>query len=274
MLRRIERNLESLVEGVFGRAFRSPVQPVELARKLAKEMDENKAVSVSRVYAPNEYLLYLSPRDRAQYRQYEEALLQELSTYLLEHAQNQGYALLSRPRVLVEEDDDLRIGLFGIATRMVEPKRAQRSAPVPAASAPVPSAPAPDAFGASQQAEPISLGNGPAAPAYPATAAEPSGEHPARPAAAANPALLIGGVLHDMLGTATVLGRSQQCDIVVDDAGASRRHAEIRCEGETWFAVDLESTNGLYVNGERTDRTVLTDGDVLSIGRTQMRFEY
>ena len=90
---------------------------------VAKEMDENKAGSVSRVYAPNEYILYLSPHDRAQYRQYEDSLLQELSTYLLEHAQKQDYALLSRPRVLVEEDTDLRVGVFGIATRMVEPRR-------------------------------------------------------------------------------------------------------------------------------------------------------
>ena len=263
MLRRIERNLESLVEGVFGRAFRSPVQPVELARKLTKEMDENKAVSVSRVYAPNEYLLYLSPRDRAQYRQYEEALLQELSTYLLEHAQTQGYALLSRPRVLVEEDDDLRVGLFGIATRMVEPKRAHRSAQAAAA---------PDPFDSAHEVAPVATSNGPAVPEYVA-ADEPPAEPRAQPSVAANPVLVIGGVRHDMRGGVAVLGRSQQCDIVVDDVGASRRHAEVRREGESWFAVDLESTNGLYVNGERTDRAVLANGDVLSIGRTQMRFE-
>lgn len=253
MLRRIERNLESLVEGVFGRAFRSPVQPVELARKLAKEMDDNKAVSVSRVYAPNEYLLYLSPRDRAQYRQYEEALLQELSTYLLEHAQKQGYALLSRPRVLIEEDDDLRVGLFGIATRMVEPKRPVRSAAV----APPPPEPEP---------EPVSSGNGPP------SVEEPSSQV-AAPAVATTPALVLGGTRYDMSAGLAVLGRSQQCDIVVDDAGASRQHAEIRRDGEAWLAIDLGSTNGLYVNGERTDRAVLANGDVLAIGRTQMRFE-
>ncbi|MGI9657802.1 MAG: FhaA domain-containing protein, partial [Gaiellaceae bacterium] len=232
-------------------------QPVELARKLAKEMDENKAVSVSRVYAPNEYLLYLSPRDRAQYRQYEEALLQELSTYLLEHAQNQGYALLSRPRVLVEEDADLRVGLFGIATRMVEPKRTQQPA------APVPAAPV-----ATQEAEAVSFSNGP-----PDSQEHVSSEPQSQPVVSASPAIIIGGQRHDMQSGAAVLGRSQQCDIVVDDAGASRRHAEVRLEGEAWFAIDLGSTNGLYVNGDRIDRVALAHGDVLSIGRTQMRFE-
>ena len=263
MLRRIERNLESLVEGVFGRAFRSPVQPVELARKLAKEMDENKAVSVSRVYAPNEYLLYLSPRDRAQYRQYEEALLLELSTYLLEHAQAQGYALLSRPRVLVEEDADLRVGLFGIATRMVEPKRSHTaSARVPVKLAvPVPT---PEPLAASHD-------NGPHSSDHAGEAA--SSEAIRDPLPARSPALILGQRRHDMSGGVAVLGRSEQCDIVVDDAGASRRHAEVRRDGEAWLALDLGSTNGLYVNGQRIDRVVLADGDVLSIGRTQMRFE-
>ena len=62
VLRSIESKLESLFEGVFGRAFRTNVQPVELARKLAKEMDDHKTVSVSRVYVPNEYTVYLSPK--------------------------------------------------------------------------------------------------------------------------------------------------------------------------------------------------------------------
>jgi Protein of unknown function (DUF3662) len=67
VLRTIEHKIEALVEGVFGRAFRTNVQPVELARKLVKEMDDNRNVSVSRVYVPNEYAVYLSPGDRSQF---------------------------------------------------------------------------------------------------------------------------------------------------------------------------------------------------------------
>ena len=67
VLRSIEGSIERLFEGVFGRAFRTHVQPVELARKLAKEMDEHRSVSVSRVYVPNEYSVYLSPADRQQF---------------------------------------------------------------------------------------------------------------------------------------------------------------------------------------------------------------
>jgi hypothetical protein len=71
VLRQIEQKIESLFEGAFGRAFRRNVQPVELARKLAKEMDDYKMVSVSQVYAPNEYVVYLSPGDRDQFESYE-----------------------------------------------------------------------------------------------------------------------------------------------------------------------------------------------------------
>src|SRR2546421_5563236 len=119
VLRAIEGKIEALLEGVFGRAFRTNVQPVELARKLAKEMDDHRTVSVSRVYVPNEYTVYLAPADREQFASYEQSLIEELQTYLGEQARRESYAVLSTPRVLFETDEDLAVGEFGIATRMV-----------------------------------------------------------------------------------------------------------------------------------------------------------
>ena len=78
VLRAIEQKIEALFEGVFGRAFRTNVQPVELARKLAKEMDDHRTVSVSRVYVPNEYTVYLSTSDHEQFTGYESSLVGEL----------------------------------------------------------------------------------------------------------------------------------------------------------------------------------------------------
>ena len=86
VLRAIEQKLEALFEGIFGRAFRTNVQPVELARKLAKEMDDHRTISVSRVYVPNEYTVYLAPADREQFESYEDSLVLELQEYLAEHA--------------------------------------------------------------------------------------------------------------------------------------------------------------------------------------------
>ncbi len=129
VLRSIEQKIEGLFEGMFGRAFRAHVQPVELARKLAKEMDEHRTISVSRVYVPNEYSVYLSEADREQFESYEGSLIGELQDYLVEHARRESYAMLTPPKVLMLTDADLSLGAFGIATRMVQPDG--RRAPVP-----------------------------------------------------------------------------------------------------------------------------------------------
>src|SRR5437016_2811655 len=131
VLRTLEQKIEALFEGIFGRAFRTNVQPVELARKLAKEMDDHRTVSVSRVYVPNEYTIYLAPDDRAQFESYEQNLKSELQEYLAEHARREQYALLSSPRVLMETDSDLDVGEFGIATRMMQPEKGRRDSMEP-----------------------------------------------------------------------------------------------------------------------------------------------
>jgi len=135
LLRTIERRIEAIFEGAFGRAFRAHVQPVELARKLAKEMDDHRTASVTRVYVPNEYTVYLSPDDHDQFSSYEEALCKELQEYLSEHAQREHYALPSAPHVVIETDEDLEIGVFGIATKMA---RTAQDVPIPE-PAPTPS---------------------------------------------------------------------------------------------------------------------------------------
>jgi len=124
MLRNLEAKLGGLVEGAFGRAFKTSVQPVELAHKLAKEMEENQMASVSRVYVPNHYRVFLSPQDREQFSSYEPALRKELSDYLLEHARQEGLALTSRPQVEFHTDDRLS-GDFG-HTMVYSPDRAVR----------------------------------------------------------------------------------------------------------------------------------------------------
>src|SRR5215216_6176399 len=119
MLRNLEAKLGGLVEGAFGRAFRTSVQPVELAHKLAKEMEDNQMASVSRVYVPNHYRVYLSPQDREQFASYEPALRKELSDYLLEHARQEQFALSTRPQVEFQTDERLDLGEFGIQAQLL-----------------------------------------------------------------------------------------------------------------------------------------------------------
>ena len=121
VLRNLESKLAGLVEGTFSRAFKSEVRPVEIARKLAREMDEHRVQSLSRTYVPNEYAVWLSPEDREQFSGYEDELRGELSGYLLEHARRERLALLTPPEITFKTDERLRLGEFGIQARLVRP---------------------------------------------------------------------------------------------------------------------------------------------------------
>jgi hypothetical protein len=255
VLRSIESKIEGLFEGVFGRAFRTHVQPVELARKLAKEMDEHRSVSVSRVYVPNEFTVYLSPGDRQQFVSYEGSLVGELQEYLAEHARREGYALLTPPRVLITTDDDLAIGEFGIATRVVQAEAPELPGQLPAEPVPPPAEPA--ATMIYRPREPIVPDAEPEAP--------PEVEREVV-------TLTVDGHEYPVTSRRVVLGRSRECDIRVPDANVSRRHVELRQEGATYWIVDLDSTNGTEVNGRRVDRAKVLDGDRIRIGGTDVVF--
>jgi Protein of unknown function (DUF3662)/FHA domain len=251
VLRALEHKLEALFEGIFGRAFRTNVQPVELARKLAKEMDDHRNVSVSRVYVPNEYTVYLSPGDREQFAGYEDSLKSELQEYLAEHARREEYALLSPARVLMETDADLDVGEFGIATRMVQPdrRRAATGEPLPEVQ--------PGATMVYKPKTPVPTQ---------AVSAEELGVE------AELVTLTFNGSRYEVKQRRVVIGRSRDCDIQLADANVSRRHAELRQEGASYWVVDLGSTNGMEVNGKRVKRAKLDDGDRITLGSTDLTF--
>jgi hypothetical protein len=250
VLRSIDSKLESLFEGVFGRAFRANVQPVELARKLVKEMDEHRNVSVSRVYVPNEYTVYLSPGDREQFSGYEDQLRTELAEYLSEHARRESYVLLTGPTVEFETDEDLDVGVFGIATQMAQPKGGDRE--------PDDGAPAVEP-GATMVYKPQ---------AQPTEAASPVDLGVQREVAV----LTWDDQRHEIAKRKVVIGRSKDADVRIDDPNVSRRHAELQQEGATWWVVDLDSTNGVEVDGRRVKRLKLEDGARFTIGSTEIAF--
>ena len=250
VLRAIEQKIESLFEGVFGRAFRTNVQPVELARKLAKEMDDHRVVSVSRVYVPNEYTVYLSAGDREQFAGYENSLLSELEEYLGEHARRESYALLTPPRVGLETDEDLALGEFGIATRMVQPRHGHR----------------PDEPEEQVESGATMIYKHPA----PEATEEPSPEEPGLEREVA--VLTWDDQRLRVDKRRVVLGRSRESDIQIEDTNVSRRHAELRQEGTAFWIVDLDSTNGLEVNGRKVKRAKLDPGDTFTVGSTEVTF--
>ena len=119
-LQQFERRLERLVEGVFARAFRSGLQPVELARRLVREMDRHRTVGVRGVAVPNRYRIALSPADAASFSGYAGALAADLAEGAREHAREEGYAFVGPVEVVLEEDAGLGPGTFLVAGEFAE----------------------------------------------------------------------------------------------------------------------------------------------------------
>jgi hypothetical protein len=214
-LQQFERRLERLVEGAFAKAFRSGLQPVELGRRLSREMDLQRTVGVHGLIAPNHFRVALSQSDSERFSSFSDALVRELSEAVREHARDEGYHFVGPVQVELEPDASLGQGEFLVAGEIAE---------------------------------------GP-------------GGHAAG-------SLLLPDGSRVALGTEPVtIGRHAECDVVLEDSNISRRHAEIKRQGEDYLFVDLGSTNGSKVNGSRVKQHVLVDGDEITLGKTVLRFE-
>lgn len=244
LLRSIESRIERLVEGTFRKAFRVGVQPVELARKLVKEMDDHQRRTMRSVFVPNAYDVYLSGEDHAAFADTAAALEGELAAYLDEHARREGYAMHSRPRVRLHRDDDLERGSFGIAVRIEQPGGAAAESGDGAAVTQPPVAPA------ETMVQPI------------ATAAGAT----FRLVGPDGPLLLAGERVS--------IGRGRTNDLVVHDSSVSREHCEVTPGSAGGYVIrDLESTNGVLVNGSRVVEQQLAAGDRIVLGSAELRFE-
>ena len=224
ILRDFERRLEGLVEGLFAKTSRSGLQPVELAKRLMREMDARKVVGLRGVVAPNHFVFSLSTTDGSRFEQAEQALVSELQQVVRDAAGERGWGLMGPPDVEFEIDDGLRRGQFRLEAALVEGE--ERVAPAPAGT------------GAT-----LLIHEGGGAPRT----------------------VRIGA------GTATI-GRLPECEVVIHDPGASRRHAQVREQGGTWTLTDLGSTNGTQLNGHTLQQHALADGDRITIGTTVIEF--
>ncbi|MEM8924324.1 MAG: DUF3662 and FHA domain-containing protein [Actinomycetota bacterium] len=216
VLRNFEDRLERLVEGMFARAFRSGLQPVELGRRLVKEMDQSRTLDVrGRTLAPNRFVIRVSPDDMQRFAQIQQSLVQELHSTVREHAAAEGLTFLGRVSVEMTDDPGLKVGIF-----RVHPSYDER----------VPSE------------EPNAWLEGP------------------------------DGHQHFIKAGVSTIGRLAESDVVINDQNVSRRHAELHTVGDTYELVDLGSTNGSKVNGQRVARQPLNDGDQVTFGAITLRF--
>jgi hypothetical protein len=236
MFDRMEKGIERAVNGAFAKAFRSEVQPVEIASALKREVDDRATiVARGRTLVPNTFVVELGPADHGRLGEWEDALGDELRDVVSEHAGQQQYAFVGPITVVFEEADDLDTGLFRVRSSTTK----GRAVAPQAAAAPAPS-----------------RGQAPA---------------PAR-SGALHVSLDVEGRSHQVSSPVTVIGRGAEADVVVDDAGVSRRHAEVHSDGNRVRVIDLGSTNGTFVDGERVGQqgAPLADGSRITLGRTRV----
>ena len=248
VLKSLESKIAGLVEGAFGRAFRSEITPVELARRLVREMDRNRQNTLSGAVVPNEYIVWLSPEDRERYEGVEESVLDELAAYLLEHARSERLALVSRPLIEFRTDDRLPLGEFGIQTRLVRPARDESDA--------------------------VSQGDHGHTMVYSTAERLQQPLETSRSTNRGRAVLSVEGKRMLVGPHGAVLGRSRECDIMLASPEVSRRHAQISPTESGWTIADLGSTNGVQVNGSTiSGRHVLSPGDVIELGHAEVGFE-
>jgi hypothetical protein len=125
-LQQFERRLERLVEGVFAKAFRGALQPVEIGRRLTREMDLRRTVAPKGTLSPNDFKVVLSTSDRARFAPIEKELIEELKAAAEEHADVERYTFLGPVTITIETDEELSSGVVLVSGEMVKPKDPQK----------------------------------------------------------------------------------------------------------------------------------------------------
>jgi hypothetical protein len=235
ILSEFERRLEGAIEGLFTKAFRTGLQPVELATRILREMEANKAIGVREVWVPNGYVFYLSQPDRNRFSGSEKHLRRELEQVVREGATERGWGLVGPPEVQFQTDAELRQGEFRCEPLMVE-------GPTTGGAAPMQSTGAEGADRTDRGAQLVMIEKGKAGKAFP------------------------------LSKDRVIIGRLGESDLVLSDPGVSRRHAEVRREDGRYVITDLGSTNGTMVNEATIGERVLEEGDRITVGRTVLEF--
>jgi Protein of unknown function (DUF3662)/FHA domain len=281
---KFEKKVESAVNGVFARAFKGDVQPVEIAARLQKELDaEAKLLSRDKRLVPNEFAVGLSEHDYAKLTPYSKTLIAELAGEVKAHARDMGYVFNGPIRIHFDQNTALPTGRFTVTSEAVEgmsPPAGRRNTPPTSASAPsASSSSAASARSAHSARSGPSAFSGPSAysgaSAYSARSAESAPEQLSRPAADRTELVLeVNGMRHPISPPGFNIGRGTDADLRINDPGISRLHAEIRVHERAGALeaeiLDLGSTNGITVNGHKVRQATLTEGTRIEIGSTRM----
>jgi hypothetical protein len=278
VLRDIESKLAGLVEGTFGRLFRSEVTPAELARGLAREMESSRRQGLDRTWVAHHYDVYLSPADHRRISDGASILADELAANLVLHAREQRFALAHAPQVVFHRGDELPTSRYGVrASHEDAPAAAAQPEPGRSARAAGPGRAGHDEpVGRAQRTGPAEPVARPREPQRPAEVAAP---RPRAGGSGVAPAIVLSmdGRRESVPLDGGVVGRSRDCDVVIASAEVSRQHMELRPRGDGWLVWDLGSTNGVRLNGRMiggpNEPTPVRIGDRLELGTVVLRVE-
>lgn len=248
-VRKLENLFEQYIEGFFNTRFSDGLQPVEIAKRLAREMESDRTVGVSLIYVPNHYSVYLGAQDYERFTPYGQAIRDELAAYLIEAAGVKGYTIVGKPIVDIFVDEAMKTGRFRVESRYSEPLPDERE---------------------TQAGEPLEPSD-----TQVFTRFAPAG----RPPRVSVDGLLtiVGGLdagLQLDIGAERVnIGRRDSNEMPLTDMNTSRLHAYVAYEEGGHVVYDAKSLNGTYVNGSRITRKRLKPGDRIKIGNTVILYE-
>ena len=287
---KLERGLERAVKQPFAKVFKAEVQPVEIASAMRKSMDDRAAVlGPGRTMVPNVFTVELAETDYERLSSYDRTLTDELVAAAEDHADAQRYVAPGPFEVRFTSGDDLETGIFRVrpaakdgrsgagagaareyadASREMDRRRSESGRDGRGGDRAYRGGyQEPEDRYDQREEDPHAAYRRPSGSAAPR-------EEPRRRSGHAPVSLEIDGRRIPLTGAVTTLGRDESCTVVVDDPGASRRHAEVRIthDGPHLQVVlrDLGSTNGTYLNGEQVGSEELRRGDRITLGRTHI----
>jgi len=247
-IRKIEDLFEHYIEGFFSTHFAGGLQPVEIAKRLAREMESDRTVGISKVYVPNQFSVSLGSDDYERLTPYGEAIRDELASFVADEAKRKNYTIVGKPMVDIFMDDSLKKGKFSVASHYSEPLPEEAEIPV---EPPVPTFDtqvfAKMAAVATQQVSVTGL------------------------------LTVVGGIdtglQLELAADRVNIGRRESNELPLADMNTSRLHAYIVYEEGGHCVYDAKSLNGTYVNNQRLTRKRLKSGDRIKLGNTVILYE-
>lgn len=260
---KVEKWSEKHVEGFFKQKFSGSIQPAEIAKMIAREMRDRKTVSVSKIYIPNEYTIFVGDKDWDNISSIAGSLSRELQDFVRRKAEQRKYVLVGPPLVKFEKKEGFQLGTMEVKGRFTEGLHGRESTPE-----------APDVNNTIAVDKELVLATlGETSPKQEISQNTLVGRNN-KFIAVLTVKTIEGYSMEYPIGFKSVtIGRRRSCEIPLLDENVSRIHAEILYSDGVHQIEDRGSTNGIFVNGQRVLRKKLMDGDLIKMGNSILEYK-